>query len=216
MFPRGSIALERFIVLKRLSRFQHTEPCGFYIVRRSHHRNALFFRLGWRKSPLAEGRAAIIALFKAESNQHGPINMALRPACPRSASGSSTRLCQAFGCVAYGAERLRNSSPAMYPALDIGPRTHATRAGMVRHEPFWGNIRIISPGDSCTRVRIPTPWGDRFIVKALCFAWWSSEAIAKRTWSASGTRRDRRVSTKGPDFIRNLSVASFITLMHRG
>ena len=101
---------------------------------------------------------------------HGiKFRLALRPTCSRSASGSSTRVCQAVGCVTYGAERLRNWSPAMYPALDIGPRTHTTRAGMVCPEPSKGNITIVSPGVSCTRVRISTPSGDRFIVKALCF-----------------------------------------------
>ncbi len=39
-------------------------------------------------------------------------------------------LCEAVGCVIYAAEKLRNSSPAMYSALDIGLRTHPTRGGV--------------------------------------------------------------------------------------
>ena len=78
------------------------------------------------------------------------------------------RLCEAVGCVTYADERLRNSSPATYPALDIGLRTHTTRAGMRCCEPPWGNIRIFSPGESGTSVRILTPQSDSFIVIAAC------------------------------------------------
>ena len=53
MFDRGDKALEPLVVLKRPSRFEHIEPCGFYFMRGGHYR-PVFFRFERRKSSCSQ------------------------------------------------------------------------------------------------------------------------------------------------------------------